>query len=206
MAMALLIGLWITDEFSVNKNFAHHDQVARVMLNSTKNNQTVTLYDLPYRLAGELRTKYFGWIEGIRHDAKSTDGGGMYTYGNKKVYIEGGKYAEPAIISILPLKMIRGGAKSLDEPASIIIDRSMANTIFGKGDPLNKIITADNSWHFKVTGVFEDFPKNSAFSGITISWFHGRNYLPNFRMRDRPWTTGIWTWSKYIHRSVIMQI
>jgi putative ABC transport system permease protein len=171
MAMALLIGLWIWDEFNINKNFSNHDQVARVLMNSTKNGQTVTLYDMPYPLAGDLRAKY---TDGLKITAMmwKYSGGGMYAYKNKKVYIEGGKYAEPGMIKILPLKMIRGDEKALNEPASIIIDHFMAITIFGKEDPLNKIIIADNSHSFKVTGVFEDFPKNSAFPGLhaMVSW------------------------------------
>jgi len=171
MAMALLIGLWISDEFSINKNFTNHDHVARVLLNSTKNGQTATLYDMPYPLAGELRTNYGDVLKTTAMSMKY-GGGGMYAYKNTKVYIDGGKYAEPGMIKILSLKMIRGDERALNETASIIIDQSTAKKIFGKEDPLNKMIIADNNWHFRVTGVYEDIPKSSAFPDLhtIVSW------------------------------------
>src|ERR1700733_5155570 len=58
MAMALLIGLWITDELNVNKNFAHYDRVVGVMMNTTQGGTTQTSSALPVPVAQELKTKY----------------------------------------------------------------------------------------------------------------------------------------------------
>src|SRR5450755_273734 len=58
MAMTLLIGLWIADEFNFNKNFTHYDHIVRVMLNSTNAGITQTSTALPVPVARELKTKY----------------------------------------------------------------------------------------------------------------------------------------------------
>ncbi len=38
MAVAILIGLWIHDELSFNKNFKNYNRIAQVMQNTTINN------------------------------------------------------------------------------------------------------------------------------------------------------------------------
>lgn len=42
MAVALLIGLWVADEFNSNKNFAHYDKIVQLLLNSTIDGHTTT--------------------------------------------------------------------------------------------------------------------------------------------------------------------
>jgi putative ABC transport system permease protein len=39
MAVALLIGLWISDELNFNKNFAHYDRIAQVFTRFTINGE-----------------------------------------------------------------------------------------------------------------------------------------------------------------------
>jgi hypothetical protein len=40
MAVALLIGLWITDEFNANKNFEHYDKIVQLVQNDTRDGRT----------------------------------------------------------------------------------------------------------------------------------------------------------------------
>ena len=58
MAVAMLIGLWIWDELSFNKNFANYDQIASVMQNQTHNGDVSTQDAEPYVLGKELRKSY----------------------------------------------------------------------------------------------------------------------------------------------------
>ena len=58
MAVALLIGLWIHDELSYDKNFKHYDRIAQVVQNVTNNGEVETWFNMPYPLAAELRKRY----------------------------------------------------------------------------------------------------------------------------------------------------
>src|SRR5580704_10928075 len=58
MAVAMLIGLWIYDEISFNKNFSHHERIAQVLQNVTNNGEVQTWTNVPYPLAAELRKNY----------------------------------------------------------------------------------------------------------------------------------------------------
>ena len=106
MAMTLLIGLWITDEFSVNKNFAHYDRIVRVMLNSTHGGITQTSTALPVPVARELKTKYASDFKNVTVMTWADEH--VLSYGNTKLLVTGGHYAEPDIIPMLSMKMIRG--------------------------------------------------------------------------------------------------
>jgi putative ABC transport system permease protein len=192
MAMALLIGLWINDELNVNKNFAHYDRVVRVMHHSSQNGQTQTMADMPYPLADEIRTKYASDFKTVAILSWPT--GLLFSYGNVKLGRDGVRYAEPGMIEILSLKLNRGGHDALNEPATMMIDQSLANDLFGKVDPLNKAITINNQQPFRITGVFEDFPHSSEFNGLhcLISWKQVFVDNPGWKLSiDR------WDWNYY---------
>jgi ABC-type lipoprotein release transport system permease subunit len=58
MTVAILIGLWIYDEVSFNKNFKNHDRIAQVVQNVTNNGEVQTWTNVPWPLADELRKNY----------------------------------------------------------------------------------------------------------------------------------------------------
>src|SRR5262245_21115085 len=58
MTVAILIGLWINDEVSFNKNFKNYDKIAQVIQNVTNNNEVQTWWNIPWPLAEELRKNY----------------------------------------------------------------------------------------------------------------------------------------------------
>jgi len=51
MAVAVLIGLWIYDELSFNKNFKNHNRIAKVIQNVSNNGEVQTWMSVPYPLA-----------------------------------------------------------------------------------------------------------------------------------------------------------
>src|SRR5690242_14797636 len=58
MTVAILIGLWMYDEISFNKNFDNYDRIAQVIQNVSNNGEVQTWWQVPYPLANELRTHY----------------------------------------------------------------------------------------------------------------------------------------------------
>jgi putative ABC transport system permease protein len=45
----------------------------------------------------------------------------------------------------------------------MIISQSIAKSLFGDADPINKTIKADNKTNLKVIGVYQDLPHNTSF-------------------------------------------
>ncbi|HZE86545.1 MAG TPA: ABC transporter permease [Puia sp.] len=178
MAVALLIGLWIWDELSFNKNFSNYDRVVRVMINSTHGNDTRTMGSVPIPLATELRTKYAGDFKKVA--LASWNFSNILTVGDKMLSKEG-TYAQPEFAEIFSVPMISGSSSSLADPSSILISQSLAVSLFGKEDPMNKTIRFGNKNNLKVTGVYPDFPYNSEWREVTylVSWA--------YYVADRDW-------------------
>src|SRR5215467_12329398 len=58
MAVAMIIGLWIYDEVSDNRQFKNYDTLYQVMMNQTFDGRRGSQDALPYPLGEELRAKY----------------------------------------------------------------------------------------------------------------------------------------------------
>jgi putative ABC transport system permease protein len=170
MAVALLIGLWVADELNVNRNFGHYDRIVRVMHNTTEEGHTETWNRVPAAMAAELRKKYSSDLASV---AMMSDNSGHVLANNEtSVGSDGCRYVEPEFLDMLSLPMIRGDHHALDGPGAMIVDRSLAKALFGKTDPLGKTVKIDNQQALRVTGVYEDLPKNSEFNKLhfMFSW------------------------------------
>ena len=58
MAVAMLIGLWVYDELSFNKNHEHYNSIARVKYNSTWNGEVGSSTYVPFPLGPELSQSF----------------------------------------------------------------------------------------------------------------------------------------------------
>jgi ABC-type antimicrobial peptide transport system permease subunit len=85
--------------------------------------------------------------------------------------------------------MLKGTRAGLKEPYSILLSASVANTLFGNSDPLNKVIRMDNKVDVKVTGVYEDFPYSTSFKDITfmLPWQLYLIQNPWIKEMKEPW-------------------
>lgn len=77
-------------------------------------------------------------------------------------------WVEANFPSMFTLHMQKGNINSLNDPSAILINASLAKTLFGDTDPIDKIIKLDNKDNFKVTGVFEDFPHNTSLNDTKL--------------------------------------
>src|SRR5260221_5686933 len=62
--------------------------------------------------------------------------------------------------------MIRGTRAGLKTMPSILISESVAQSLFGSDDPINRTLRMNNSADVTITGVYEDFPANTELNGI----------------------------------------
>ncbi|MBD2700717.1 ABC transporter permease [Spirosoma sp. BT702] len=169
MSVAMLIGLWIYDELSFNKFHKNYNHLAQLYINQTFNGIEGTSRAVSLPSANEVKTKYPSDFKAVA--LCSWNFGHLLVNGDKKVNKEG-MYAEPELPEMLSLNMLKGDyATALKEPASILLSESLAKTLFGSANPLNKILKIDAKNNVKVTGVFEDLPYNSNFYDVNY-------YLP----------------------------
>jgi len=159
MAVAMLIALWIWDEVTYDRYHTNHKQLAQVMTTFTDDdNKMETGRAVCMPIGNELRAKYGNDFKNI--SMTSWNFSHVLVVGEKKITGQG-MWVEANFPSMFSLKMIKGNINALNDPSSILINASMAKTLFGDVDPINKMIRLDNKDNYKVAGVFEDLPHNT---------------------------------------------
>ncbi|HEX5171621.1 MAG TPA: ABC transporter permease [Cyclobacteriaceae bacterium] len=165
MSVALLIGLWIYDELSFNKYHENYNHIARVMQRMTVNGSTGESKYLPFPLGPELRESYQNDFERVVMSTFLQDR--IISNGDRK-FNQLGQYMEPGAPDMLTLKMLKGTRSGLKEMHSILLSESLATALFSDEDPINKVVRIDDRYDLKVTGVYENLPKNSDFNELTF--------------------------------------
>lgn len=186
LTVSILIGLWIFDEVSFDKNFDNYDRIARVVQNVTNNGQVQTWKTVPYPLAEELRKNYGSNFKRVALSAEYGDH--ILSYEDKKLQKQG-SYLEPSATGMLHLKMLEGSRDALKDPSAILLSGSVARSYFGNTSAIGKMMKIDNHLSVKVAGVYEDLPNNSSFNdlGFIASWdllYNSNNWIKT--MSD-PW-------------------
>jgi putative ABC transport system permease protein len=169
MAVTILIGLWIWDELSFNKQFENYNRIAEVMQSQTFNGETGSQRSLPYPIGDELRKDYGSDFKYISMASWNSDH--VLAAGEKKITIPGA-YMEPSVTEMLNLKMLKGTHAGLNDAHSILISDETAKKLYGGADPMGRVIKIDNDQSVKVTGVYENLPYNSDFGDMKFigSW------------------------------------
>ena len=176
MAVAMIIGLWIYDEGSANKNFKNYDTIYQVMMHQTFDGFRGTQQAVPYPLGEELKNKFPDFEAVAMCDWGQRR---SLVYGEKKISKFGHFIGEDAA-SMFSLNILEGSKNPLHDPYSIVLTKETADILFGKEDPIGKTIKLDNQTDLKVTAVVDKEPKNSSLSF---------DYLIPFQLQESiyPW-------------------
>jgi len=120
---------------------------------------------LPIPLANELRTSYGSYF---KHVSLASTGREHILAVDDNKFSRLGMYVEPGFTEMFTLRMVAGTAKGFSDPNTILINRSLARSLFDKADAVGKILKVNNSLSVKVAGVFEDLPYSSSFSDVSF--------------------------------------
>jgi putative ABC transport system permease protein len=161
MSVAILIGLWIYDELSFNTYHNNYDRIAQVYRMETR--EGVTQANTPHvtGLGTLLKNEYGAHFDKVVMVRAKTEE--RVIANNEKKFTESGFFVQPDGPAMLGLKMKHGTLTGLKDMNSILLSASVARKLFGDIDPVNQVISMDAKWDLKVTGVYEDLPKNSDF-------------------------------------------
>ena len=78
-------------------------------------------------------------------------------------FSEMGNFMQAEGPEVFTIKMLEGSRKGLQDLNSILIAKSLADKLFGDESPIGQTITLNGYIAAAVTGVYEDFPRNSHF-------------------------------------------
>lgn len=186
MAVALLIGLWIWDELSYDKNHLNYNRIAQVWQHNIYNGTKESQVSNPYLMAEEIRNNFGSDFKYVLQSSWTFSH--ILTYGDKK-FNKQGNFFEPEVIDMLSLKMLKGTRDCLKDPYSILLSKSVAQAYFGDSDPMGQVLRMDNEVDVKVTGVYEDLPYNSRFRDVSyfLPWELYLIRSPWIKKMKDPW-------------------
>jgi putative ABC transport system permease protein len=173
MAVALLIGLWIWDELSFNHYHKNHERLGEIVSIESFNGVTSSDEFSSVPVAAALRNNY---PEEIKNASLTRELNAGLMVGNKKINAYG-FWAESTFPSMLTLDMKKGNYKGFNDPSSILISESLAKSLFGKEEPVNKILSVNHEFDLKISGVFQNLPFNTDFRDVQflIAWNNKNN-------------------------------
>ena len=180
MAIALLIGLWIADEFSFDHYHKNHRRIVQVMVHheitGAMRQRAIAAgytrmagYTISTALGPALHTGYNDIFQ--KTGMIAANGSSLLNVGDKAIAVEG-KWAQYTIPEIFTFHMLAGSAIALKDPSTMLISKSTATALFGRTDPIGRTIRRNNNSAFFVGGVYEDLPENSTFyhTGVLLPW------------------------------------
>ncbi len=178
LAAALLIFIWVFDEYSYDRFHENIDRLYRVEQDQDYDGEAYHVNVTPYP-AGEGFELEIPEIERCVRSART--GNLLVKYKDQSFYEGGISAVDSTIFSVFTFPLKKGNPKTaLNQPFSIVISEEIAEKYFGNEDPLGKTLILDNRFDFQVTGVLDKIPNNSSFSPDILVPFTFTQDLGNY--------------------------
>jgi putative ABC transport system permease protein len=157
-AAAILIGLFVRDEFTYDHFIPAHQHVYRVSsFRIVPGRSPMFVPVVPPDLAGWMKLDFPG-IQSVARLASEEVG---LRHGDFEAsdYIA---WADPEIFEVLPLQVFAGNLRTaLERPDAIVLTRQMARKYFGRDNPIGETIEVNRGHSMQVTAVLMDLPSNT---------------------------------------------
>jgi len=160
LACFVLLMMWVWDEvgwdrFHENARFIH-----RLESNSPAQ---------PGPLIPHLKTNYPEIAAGVRFFSSSP----LVVRSGDKVFDEDSfVLADPSVFDVFTIPFIAGNqATALAELNTVVLTESAAKKYFGKENPLGAVLTVENQFEVRVTGIVRNPPRNSDLQFAVLGEF-----------------------------------
>ena len=162
MASAMLILLWVLDEFSYDNFYPGQDRIM-VAWDRDKWDNEVKCWSTTPKILGPTVKKDFPEVE--KTTRVNWGDNLLMTVGDKKLTIHG-TCVDPDFLTMFGPPFINGNVNTaLNDPTSIVLSQKLAEKLFGNTNVIGKVIKVDNKNNYTVSAVMKDLPDNSRFGG-----------------------------------------
>ena len=156
-AAALLIALFVRDEFSYDTWIPDHDRTVLLSMRAEFTNFTDYLDQTPPYLKRALEDEVSEVEEVTRFAAERVGVGRGELESQETVH-----WADANFFKTLKLPLIAGDpAAALREPNSVVVTRAIARKYFGTENVLGETLEFGRTVPMRITGVLEDLPSNT---------------------------------------------
>ena len=186
VAAALFILLYLSNELSFDRHHAKVDRIYRISSDIREPDDAFKWSVTQIPLAPTLKKDYPEVEEYVRF---IPSGRTQLEYEQRSHFEERTFYVDSTVFDVFSFDFILGDPENaLDEPNTMVICESLAQSIFGREDPMGKTIEVDNDRKIQVRGVYKDMPKNShlianaMISAPTLPYIRGNNGWGGFNI------------------------
>lgn len=160
----LIIGLYIFDELTFDRQHTNADRIYRVVENKSVNGEATVIAAASYKLAEESK-KVIPGVENTTRIQRMGRANILNPENPSNFFQETVTAADKNFLDIFDFPFIAGDKKTaLKEPNSIIITEDLAMRLFNKTDVLGKMLRFSfTEPPFRITGVLKNHPRNSSF-------------------------------------------
>lgn len=160
MACALLILLWVENEWSWDRTYPNADRLYTVWNKDKWTNDTVCWPTTPKVMGPVLKPSFPEIDKATRVNWTQTL---LFSVGEKRLNVKG-TMVDPDFLSMFSVPFVEGNpATALNDPTSLVITQTLARKLFGDEDALGRTVKLDNKDLFNVSGVIRDLPNNTSF-------------------------------------------
>jgi putative ABC transport system permease protein len=200
LAGFIIVVLFIRYEYSWDKTHDNYDRIYRVQRYYTKvafAHDGTDISPHTHSKTAFLLEKHpeFEKVTAIREE------GGKFLSTNleNQVYDETGIVADHNFLDVFTYQFIEGAQQNcLTEPYSLILSRSMAEKLFTDEKAIGQTVIYEKKLDFKVTGVYEDLPRNSTVRPAYILSLSTLKSTDNI-VRDESWAGNFMTYALLKH-------
>jgi len=193
VAACLLIGIFIKDELSFDKQYPKHKQLYRVIGEMTQDGDTKKGVAFPPPMAAALKADFPEILEAGRYNNSELFGAGGSEVRpdgtDDNSFDEGFVYFDQALVNMLQLKFVYGDPETaLSQPNAIVITQRKAAKYFPRENPVGKILIVNNNKErpYTVGGVIEDFKPTSH---IQFDFLIGTEGLEFWKGEQEQWSS-----------------
>ena len=168
MASAILILLWIQNEVSYDQFHEKKDRIYQVWNRSEFDGKLQCWGTTPKIMGPTLKKDYADIEDAVRvHWSNSF----LFSIGDKRLNAKG-TMVDPGFLTMFSFPLVKGNVKTaLNDVYSIVLTETLAKKIFGKEEPMGKVIKIDNADNVTVTGIMKDFPHATKFEAeYVLPW------------------------------------
>ncbi|MFN8346341.1 MAG: ABC transporter permease [Spirosomataceae bacterium] len=165
MACCLLIVLYVTDELSFDRFWPEGERIYRMALERRYPNRSTKYAIIPPSYAQSVKKEIPEIEQTTRVINFNGNAGTLLRINNQVVEEKHFLFADSTFFEVFKIEMVAGQPqKALNRPNTVVITQRTAQRLFGKDNPIGKVIEVVQGPKLEVTGVCADLPGNTHFT------------------------------------------
>ncbi|HEY0174964.1 MAG TPA: ABC transporter permease [Pedobacter sp.] len=179
LASCMILLLYVAYEWGYDRQSKNYSNTYIVYNHQLAGTGKVSHGWTPGVLAAALKAVIPGVVS-ASHSSYPADQ--LISYHNN-IFKKAAAYSDPEFLKIMDYKFLKGNPlKVLQGTNAVILTETMAKTLFGNEDPINKTVKLENAEVLKVEAVIADLPENSSIRfDYLMPWSLYEKLNPGFK-------------------------